>query len=427
MIQPLKSAPSVWTLCWVEIPEPLPVEDDFFLPTILLLVGPEFEPLAPPEIMAELDQVQAEEWIARMFDDLGVPDQLQVWKAEEWVPSDWRYFARDWKTKIKLVAAPPHEARLQSQLGGAGGLSFERAPGVSKSSVAEGLVRNVRRLRSPRKRRATLEKAAELDPDNTEALADLADMEFQAGRYDRCFDLAVRIEETDSALLRRRGVQWWEDRPTRPLLRALCGMMFCHWHLGRIPDAAGAGRRLLAIDARDHMGARFYTPLFLLLAGDHEEVVMFFRHYEAHYPKDMPNAWLNFAWALSLGLEGDDQGARKKYREGMLANIYIASRLLGERPPPEDIFHPSERDEPHSAVEFAGSFGGLWDREASAMRTLRDAHEEMRPVIAELVERRTRLADLMDQRYDPDYRAKWTRLLEEDEEFVRKAIAAGGD
>ena len=147
---------------------------------------------------------------------------------------------------------------------------------------------------------------------------------------------------------------------------------------------------------------------------------MFFRDYAARYPGDMPNAWLSFAWALTLCLEGDDQGARQKYREGMMANIYIAPRLLGERPPPEDIYHPSERDEPHSAVEFAGSFGGLWDREAAAMRVLRDAHEEMRPALEELIVRRRALVDLMDQRYDPEYRAKWARMVDEEEAFVKK-------
>ena len=48
----------------MDLPEPLPVEKDFFLPTILLLVGPTFEPLAPPTIFHELDQVEAEELLA---------------------------------------------------------------------------------------------------------------------------------------------------------------------------------------------------------------------------------------------------------------------------------------------------------------------------------------------------------------------------
>lgn len=427
MIQPLKDTTSVWSLCWVDVPEPLPVEDDFFLPTILLVVGSEFEPLAPPGIFPELDQVQAEEWLAHVFDDLGTPDNLLVWKADEWVAADWKFFGRDWKTKVKIVAPPPHEARLQSQLIGEGGLSGKRAPEFPVAAVAAGLVRNVSRLRSARKRRATLEKAAQIDPANTGALALLAEMEFQAGRYEQAFSLAMQIKEIDAELLRRRGTDWWNDRSTRPLLRALHTMMLCHWHLGRFVEAADEGTRLMKIDARDHMGARFYIPLFLLLADRHEEASSFFRRYARNYPGDMPNAWLSFAWAFTLGLEGDDQGARKKYREGMLANIYIAPRLLGERPPPEDLFHPGERDEPQSALEFAGSFGGLWDREASAVRTLRDSYVEMRPVIRELVERRTKLADMMDQRYDTEYRAKWTKMVDDEEEFVRKIIEAGGE
>ncbi|MGA0849310.1 MAG: tetratricopeptide repeat protein [Chthoniobacterales bacterium] len=420
MIQPLRSEPSVWSLCWVDLPGPMPVEDDYFLPVILLLVGPSFEPLVAPEIFTELDQVQAEEWVARHFDELGAPDQLLVWKAPEWVPEDWKYFARDWKTKVKLVNPPPHEAKLQSELAGLKGT--ERAPTVSKTAVAEGLLRNLSRLRSATKRRATLEKAVEIDPSCAAARVELAESEFHAGHYERSLQLARQVEETDGALLRRRGVQWWTDRSTRPLLRALFGIMLCHWHLGRAADAAETGNLLLETDPQDHMGARFYVPLFHLLAGEHEDASLFFRHYAAHYPGDMPNAWLSFGWALTLCLEGDDQGARQKYREGIMANIYMAPRLLGERPPPEDIYHPSERDEPYSAVEFAGSFGGLWDREAAAMRVLRETHDEMRPVLEELIARRRALSDLMDQRYDTEYRAKWTRMVEEEEAFVKKVL-----
>jgi tetratricopeptide (TPR) repeat protein len=420
MIRPLKKDPAVWSLCWVDLREPLPVEEDFFLPTILLLVGPEFDPLAPPEILHELDQMMAEEWLARIFDDVGVPDQLLVWKAPEWVAEDWKYFARDWKTKVKMVAPPPHEARLQTEL--ADGVSASRPAAITNASLAAGLVRNFPRLRSPGKRRATLEKAAELDPANTAARVELAEMEFHAGRYEKSLQMAAEIEQIDAPLFRQRGVQWWIDRDTRPLLRALHGQMLCQWHLGRAAEAAEIGQRLLGLTPADHLGARFFTPLFLLLAGENEEASAFFRHYVKNYPSDMTNAWLAFAWALTLCLEGDDQGARKKYREAIMANIYIAPRLLGERPPREDIFHPSERDEPQSAVEFAGSFGGLWDREAAAMRVLRDAHDEMRPIIAEVVARRARLAEMMDQRYDPDYRAKWNRLLDDEEQFVKNVV-----
>ena len=56
------------------------------------------------------------------------------------------------------------------------------------------------------------------------------------------------------------------------------------------------------------------------------------------------------------------------------------------------------------------------------MRVLRESYDELRPVLAQLVARRTALAELMDQRYDPAYREKWTRLVEEEEAFVKKAL-----
>jgi len=422
MIQPLKNAPAVWSLCWVDLSEPLPVEEDFFLPTVLLLTGSDFSPLVPPQVFPELDQLQAEDWVARHFDDLGAPDQLLIWKAPEWVPEDWKFFGRDWRTKVKLVVPPPHEARLQTDLAASGRQQPTRPSSLSKSAVAEGLVRNVSRLHSPRKRRAALEKAAELDPLSTLARIELAEMEFQAGAYLRGLEMAREIEAIDSSLLRRRGVQWWTDRATRPLLRALFVQMLCTWHLGRVAEAAELGQRLLEFDPPDHLGARFYTPLFLLLADEQEEVSLFFREYERRYAGDMPHAWLSFAWALTLAMEGDDQAARQKYREGILANIYLAPRLLGLRPPPEDIFHPAERDEPHAAMEFAGSFATLWDREASSLRILRDTHEELAPVLAELVVRRRKLAEMMDHRYDPQFRAAWIRLVEEDERLVQQVI-----
>lgn len=421
MIQPLKNEPTVWSLCWVDLSEPLPIEEDYFLPTILLLVGPDFHPMAPPEILGELDQVQAEDLVARFFDDFGAPDQLQIWKAPEWVLEDWKFFGRDWKTKIKMIKAPPHEARLQSEW--VGTHQAMRGVSASKTAMADGLLRNLGRMHSPRKRRATLEKAAELDPASTAARIELAEMEFHAGNYEGSMEWAVLVEELDAPFLRQPGVRWWKDQSTRPLLRAFFGMMLCHWHLGRASEAADLAERLLQIDPQDHLGARFYAPLFLLLAGTHEDASVFFRHYAEHYPDDIPNAWLSFAWALTLCLEGDDQAARQKYREAMLANIYIAPRLLGQRPPPEDIFHPSERDEPQSAIEFSGSFGGLWDRDASAMRILRDAQEELGPILVEVVARRARLVELMDQRYDRNYRTKWIEMVEEEERFVKQVLA----
>lgn len=421
MIQPLKKEPSVWSLVWVDLAEPLPVEDDFFLPTVLLLVGPRFDPLVAPEIVDELEQVAAEDWVSRQFDELGAPDELLVWKAPEWVPGDWKFFGRDWKTKVRLVVPPRHEARLQEQFGAPASPRVRETPA---SEVSAGLLRNARRLHTPRKRRATVEKAIALDEANHAARIELADFEMASGRYDRALEIFLDVDDALSPLFKRRSPRWWDDESTRPLLRALSGTMLCQWHLGRAPEAADAAQRLLHLDPADHMGARFYLPLFLLLSGEPENASAFFRHYAKQYPDDMPNAWLAFAWGLVLCLEGDDQGARRKYREGMFTNIYIAPRLLGERTPPEDIYHPTERDEPQSAAEFSGAFGGLWEREAAALRVLRDAYAEASGALGALVERRTSMADYMNQHYDPEYRAKWNQLVDEDERLIKEQTSA---
>ena len=421
MIQPLKNDPSVWSLCWVDLPEPLPVENDFFLPTVLLLVGPRFEPLVAPEIVDELDQIAAEDWLSRQLDEVGAPDELLVWKAPEWVAEDWKYFGRDWKTKVRLVVPPHHEAKLQEQIGGTASPRVREMP---SSEVSAGLIRNARRLRTSRKRRATVEKAIELDAANFEAKIELADMEMAAGQYAKALEIFAGVDEDLSPVFKRRVPQWWEDESTRPFLRSLSGAMLCLWHLARAPEAADTAQRLLQLDNADHMGARFYVALFLLLSGEPENASSFFRYYAKNYPNDTPNAWLSFAWGLVLCLEGDDQGARRRYREGMFTNIYIAPRLLGERPPPEDIYHPTERDEPQSASEFAGAFGGLWEREAAALRVLRDAYVEAADALHALVERRTRMVDYMNQHYDPDYRAKWNKLVDEDEKLVKEQTGA---
>lgn len=424
MIQPIKSEPSVWSLCWVDLKEPLPVEDDFFLPVILLLVGPRFEPLAPPWIVHELDQIAAEDWLSRQLDDLGTPDQLLVWKAPEWMPEDWKFFGRDWNLKVRLVAPPHHEARLQGQIPGAEGRSLPHPGEMSPAEVSAGLLRHARRLHSMRKRRATIEKAVELDESNYDAKIGMSDMELASGQYARALAMYGHVEGELSSVFKRRSPRWWDDDATRPLLKACSGMMLCQWHLGRAVEAADTAQRLLNMDPADHMGARFYLPLFLLLAGEREAASAFFRHYVKAYPEDTPNAWLSFAWGLVLCLEGDDQGARRKYREGIFGNIHMAPRLLGERALPEDIYHPTEREEPHAAMEFVGAFGGLWEREAAALRILRETHEEAAEALKRLVERRTRMANFMNQHYDPNYREKWMRLLEEDERLVKKEIGA---
>lgn len=422
MIQPLKRQQTEWALCWLDLQEPLPIEDDFFLPTFLLLVNNGFDPVVPPEIVEEPDQILAEEWLGRIFEEHGTPDRLLVWSAVEWSEDEWRSFGRDWKVKVRVVKAPAFGEKLYQHLHAAAGPEiFAVPPEVTRRDIAMGLVRSARRLKSQRKRRAALERALEIEPSCAVARVELADMDFQQGRYEASLERAEEVMHLEARLFHQPGVRWWADRETRPLLRSLYGAMMARWQLGQFPEAAALGERLLEILPDDNLGARFYVPLFHMQAGDNEEAAAYFRWYEEHYPADQPQPALLFGWACSLSLDGDDQHARRKYRAAFLSNIYIAPRILGLRGPREDIYHPTERDEPQFAHDFVGSFGGLWDRDASAMRVLREAYDELKPLVEELVERRFRLAEFLDQRYDPGFKEEWIRLVEEDEAFVKDA------
>ncbi len=426
MIQPIKRAATEWSLCWIELAEPLPVEGDFFLPTFLILVKDGWDPVVPPEIIEEPDQVLAEEWVARVFEEHGAPDRLQVWSAEEWNDDEWRSFGRDWKVKVRVVKPPLFEEQIFEQLQSAAHTDAVSIPAeATRRDIARGLVRSARRMKSVRKRRASLERAVEIDPGCALARVELAEMDFHRGKYEESLSAAEEIIHMESRWFSQPRVHWWIDSETRPLLRAMYGAMMCKWHLGQYEEAAGVGDRILEILPEDHLGVRFTVPLLRLQAGDQEEASAFFRWYEQRYRDDLVQPSLFFAWGYTLCLDGDDQGARQKYRAGMLSNLYIAPRLLGFRGPPEDIYHPTERDDPQFATDFATSFGGLWDRDASAMRILRETYEEMQPVLRELIAMRARLADFLDQRYEPAFKERWMKLVQEDEAFVRSVLNEG--
>ena len=123
--------------------------------------------------------------------------------------------------------------------------------------------------------------------------------------------------------------------------------------------------------------------------------------------------------ARHLGIEVlEGEGAIAKYREGMLRNLYIAPQLLDLPEPRTDIWHPNDRSEPGYADEFIDSYAALWDRDAGALRILREAHEAAAPDIGRLIDLRARMAELQDQRYDPDHDARWRLLVQEEKALL---------
>jgi len=416
MIQPLKSPKNNWFLYWVDLDEPLPSGQDWFLPTIVIVCDNSGTPVAPPEILEELDQARVENFLYKTFDELGTPDRLSVAASEDWDPEAWRSFSADCKLDIRLQdfdRRTPEDLRaltktLVMRVG------REKQGPMHARDVARGLVRTALRMRSQAKKSALLKLAAARDPDCAAARIELADLDFQAGSFKACLLAYEEIAEREFSKWSGKPA-WWIDRETRPYLRALYGRAMTQWHLGRYAPASATLKELLALNPTDHQGARFLIPMLHLLAESPERAAAFFAGYLENYPRDFSEPSFLFGWALCLSLEGREVEARGKYIEGILKNIYLAPMLLELDEPPRNIWFPNDRAEPNYAAEFVESYAVLWDREPGALRLLREVYQSSIPLIEKIVRHREQMMDFQDQRYAPDYKEAWQELVREDE------------
>lgn len=421
MIQPLKFPKNNWFLYWVDLEEPLPSGRDWFLPTIVIVCDQSGTPVAPPEILEELDQSRVENYLYKTFDQLGTPDRLSIAASEDWDAEGWQSFSADCKLDIRFQnfdKRTPDDLRaltktLVMRVG-----REPQGPAHARE-VARGLVRTALRVRSQGKKASLLRLAVTRDPDCAAARIELADLDFQAGNFKACLLAYEEIAEKEFPRWNAKQTSWWIDRDTRPYLRSLYGRAMTQWHLGRYSPAAGTLEDLLALNPTDNQGARFLIPMLHLLAESPERAAAFLSRYTAQYPRDFPEPAFLFGWALTCSLEGRETEARVKYTEGILKNIYLAPMLLELDEPPRSLWLPNDRAEPNYAAEFIESYAVLWDKEPGALRLLREVFNDLIPRIEKIVRHREQMTDFQDQRYEPDYKEAWQELVRQDEQLTK--------
>jgi len=421
MIQPLRSSKTTWFVYWVDLEEPVPsASGDYFLPTLLIVCDASGAPVASPDILEELDQVRVENFLVRLFEKLGPPDRLSISASEEWDEEAWRAFSDENRVEIRFQKFDKKGSEDISVLTRTVVLRFARegAPAPDSAAIARGLTNTALRSRSPQKKIALLRAALERDSDCSPARIEIADLEFQQGNWKVCLAAYEEVARRELPRWQTRNPHWWANRETRPLLRALYGRGMTLWHQGRHPDAAAQFENLLALNANDNQGVRFYIPLLHLLSEDQDAAAAYFLRYESDYPDDYAEPSFLFGWGLCLAQNGHETEARDKYAAGILKNIYIAPMLLEEPEPPRSIWHPNDRAEPNYAAEFIDSYAVLWDREPGALRLLREVWQELQPRIQEIATLRERMLDFQDQRYEPHYKKLWQKFVEEDDRLA---------
>ncbi len=420
MIQPLKSSKTTWFVYWLDLEEPVPSGPDYFLPTLLIVCDASGTPLAPPEVMEELDQVRVEGYLLKLFEKLGAPDRITVCASDDWDNEAWKMFSSEHGAEIRFQRfdrGGPEELKALAQTV-VMRFTREGASPVRSKDVARGLVNTALRVRSPQKKMALLRSALDRDADCSTARIELADVEFQQGNWKLCLAAYDEVIARELPRWHDRHPEWWTNRETRPLLRALYGRGMTLWHQGRHAEAAEQFENLLFLNRRDNQGVRFFIPLLHLLGENVEEATESFVRYTAEYPNDYAEPAFLFGYALCHTLNGGEAEAREKYREAILKNIAIAPMLLEAPEPPRGLWYPNDRAEPNYAAEFIDSYAVLWDREPGALRILREVWQELKARVDEIVALRERMADYQDQRYEPDYKQRWQQLVAEDERLT---------
>lgn len=420
MIQALKSPGNFWHLHLLFLEEPVPMNDDWVLPVLAVVCDRAGAPLAPPELMEEPDQPRIENMVYRILDKQAAPEQLHIPRNDEWDEEAWREFSEE--SKLDLRFTTPQKS-VAEELRAVTRLLVVKAGRVGEASplprdVAAGLVRSALRLRSPSRKEAHLQTALELDPENAQARVELADIDYNKGNWKACMDGYVEVVRRESGLRENPATVWWADRATRPYLRALYGQAMTEWHLGRFADASAILEDLLSCNSRDNQGVRFLIPMLHLLAESPEKASGYFTRYVEAFPRDYKEPSFVFGWAFSLSLEGREAEARAKYREGILRNLHIAPMLLELPEPKRNVWYPNDRAEPAYASDFISSYATLWDREPSSLRILREEWQEAASCVEKIVAHRAVMLDFQDQRYEPDFKAKWQALVDEDERLV---------
>lgn len=415
MVQPLKSTRTTWTLFWIDLDEPLPAGPDFILPTLLIVIDGSGSPVAPPEILEELDQARIETLLGTLIDRLGAPDKLIIGESEDWEEEAWNDFAEDYSVSLQFNRVTSRNRDEMSAITQKVVAHYANDSPPDSRSLATGLVNTALRVHSESKKIALLKKAIASDADCSPAHVELADAEFRRGDWTRAlrgYDDAIAREQPRWATA---SPTWWIDRETRPYLRGVFGRAMTLWHQGRHLASADALIRLLEINSTDHQGARFLIPMVNLLGDDYDAANLAFASYEDRYPKDYVEPAFFFGWGLCHAHFGRDAEAIERFEKAVLKNIYIAPQLLDLPIPTAHLWQPSDRADGTYARDFLDSYSVLWERVPAASRALREAHARQESRLQELLTLRAEMFDYQDQRYDPNYKANWKILTDRDE------------
>jgi hypothetical protein len=104
----------------------------------------------------------------------------------------------------------------------------------------------------------------------------------------------------------------------------------------------------------------------------------------------------------------------------MLQNLYLAPLLLDLPEPSPELLQHHQRGDYTYAIEFVDSFGVIWERDAGATRFLRELYVSLLPQLDALIDVRRQMAEIQDNRYEPEHRKIWDKLVAEEQQQIAR-------
>jgi len=418
MIQPLRATRETWRVDWFDVEVPIRFGSLFILPTCIYVIHRYTGLLVGHEFVRELDQRRTEMLVHHLFQERGIPDEIQIPDIEDWEEAVWQGLSREYHCEVQLIEDDRDDventeyASIRQQLEAMiSGSAQNLLASVGPKHVAQGLVQGLKHVRSLDKKRALVTKALELSEDLPEALLELADLELQDGDLDAASDNFAKAAAGSADV-------YVAGEPAC-YTRAQHGQLLTEWQRGDLLQAIRIGEQLLATDQIDHSGVRFLLPLLQMLSGQIDEAQEFFARYQQIYSNDLEDPGFHFGWALSLVDQDREKEAAEKYKKGMIQNLYLAPLLLDVPEPAPDIWQHNDRGDLQYAIDFLNSFGLLWERDAAAVRFLREVYTDSMPFLENIVALRQKMAEFQDHRYEPRHREIWQNLLEQEQELIK--------
>ena len=215
---------------------------------------------------------------------------------------------------------------------------------------------------------------------------------FERGDWQRAEEfyrlaLAEARKEFD---LNNRRLGWWSRMETRPLMRALHGLGLCQWKQRHYRQALATFERMMALNPNDNQGVRYLIGVLYHELCQRDQAARWYRQ-----TADNPHVLFN--WALLCFETRHPVDAITHILQGIVANPYVAPRLLGRAAPWYGLWHVSTREEPKTATDYRDQYRRLWKRKG-ALEFLRAVwkHPRTHAYLTEFIALRTQLMETRD-------------------------------